>query len=345
MRAAICLKIQEGSQVGEARRTAQALATSLGFSESEAGKVSIIVTEAASNLVKHAGPAGGEILLQPVTVSTVRGMDILALDRGPGIQSISQSIRDGYSTAGTQGIGLGGIRRLSAEFDLYSQPGQGVALFSRVWAVAPPEPRSLPFQVGGLTVPMRGEVACGDGWDYHLRPDGVLEIAVADGLGHGLFASEAAQEALRVFRERKGDELPTLLSRSNDALKKTRGAALALLKLDPKSKMIRYVGIGNIASAIVGSTKSQSLVSMNGIVGHECRKIQEFSYAYETGSLIIMHSDGLGSRWDLASYPGIQNRNPVLIAGVLYRDFSRHRDDVTVVVARQELRRPGTLAA
>jgi hypothetical protein len=76
------------------------------------------------------------------------------------------------------------------------------------------------------------------------------------------------------------------------------------------------------------------MTSHNGTLGHELRKIQEFSFPWEPESLLIMHSDGLGSRWDLSQYPGIMRKHASMIAAVLYRDFERQRDDVTVLVAK-----------
>ena len=75
------------------------------------------------------------------------------------------------------------------------------------------------------------------------------------------------------------------------------------------------------------------MVSYNGTVGHEVRKIREFTYLWPKGGLLVMHSDGLGTQWRLDRYPGLIARHPSLIAGVLYRDFNRGRDDVTVLVA------------
>ena len=77
------------------------------------------------------------------------------------------------------------------------------------------------------------------------------------------------------------------------------------------------------------------LVSHNGIVGQEARKIGVFTYPWNRESLLLMHSDGLTERWDLKAYPALIRRDPGLIAGVLYRDFSRARDDATVLVARE----------
>ena len=76
------------------------------------------------------------------------------------------------------------------------------------------------------------------------------------------------------------------------------------------------------------------MASHNGTVGHQLQRIQEFTLPWNSDSILVMHSDGLKSDWDLKRYPGIWSKHPALIAGMFYRDFSRERDDVTVLVAK-----------
>lgn len=120
---ALALQVREPSQVGEARRRALALADELGFSQVRRGELAIVVSELCSNLCRHA--VQGEVLLRPLPGP---GIEVLALDRGPGMADVAACLRDGYSTAGSAGIGLGAVARLSTEFDLYSRPSGTVAL-------------------------------------------------------------------------------------------------------------------------------------------------------------------------------------------------------------------------
>jgi hypothetical protein len=83
-----------------------------------------------------------------------------------------------------------------------------------------------------------------------------------------------------------------------------------------------------------GAPSGRGLVSHNGTIGVEVRRLQQFDYESPAEALLVMHSDGLQSRWSLEAYPGIMHRHPALIAGVLYRDYSRQRDDLTVCVVR-----------
>ena len=104
--------------------------------------------------------------------------------------------------------------------------------------------------------------------------------------------------------------------------------------IDFTTRILTFAGVGNIAGAIIGPTSRQGLVSLSGTLGHEVRKVRAFEYPWPTGATLVMHSDGLGTQWDIGRYPGLATRHPALVAGILYRDFRRVRDDVTVVVIR-----------
>lgn len=337
MRVSLAIPIEDESRVGEARRTAQRLAATTGFDENDAGKAALAATELATNIVKHAGT--GELILRQIDELGARGIEMLAVDRGRGMRNVAECRRDGYSTAGSPGTGLGALERLADTFDVYSVPDAGTALLVRLWLVPPRAGRSARYTIGVINVAVAGETVCGDSWSMSETGDNRFALVV-DGLGHGERAAEAADEAVRVFGERRaGTNLPDLMSRLDGALRKTRGAAAGLAEIDRTQRLVRYVGVGNVAGAIVtrdSHARSRSVVSLNGTVGGSMRKVQEFSYPYEEGSLLILHSDGLRGLWPLDRYPGLLQRDPALIAGVLYRDFRRQRDDVTVLVLRTD---------
>jgi anti-sigma regulatory factor (Ser/Thr protein kinase) len=348
----ICLLVTEVSQVAQARRVATKLGRQLGFTESELGKVALVATEIATNLSKHA--TGGQLVIHSLSRTGLNALELLALDKGPGITNVGQCVHDGYSTTGSPGTGLGAIMRTSSLAEIYSLAGVGTAVFARViggweseagtWQTGrssspvvpdqPITPDRQSLEVGGVCLPKPGEEACGDAWATDQRPGRFL-LMVADGLGHGPDAAAAAQEAVRVFRGHVMQSPAEIMTKAHAALRATRGAAVAVMEVDQTKQMVRFCGVGNIAGSILLDGKSRSMVSHNGIVGHEARKIQEFSYPWAAGALLVLHSDGLGTRWSLDTYPGLVLRHPSVIAGVLYRDFSRGRDDVTVIAARE----------
>ena len=299
----------------------------LGFDEKRRNDVGIAATEAATNILMHAQV--GEFLICPFAEGDAVWIDLLAIDSGPGIRDVGQAMEDGYSTSGTAGEGLGAIARLADAASLHSIPGKGTTSWSRfLHGKARTEPA-----VGIVSIPFPGEQICGDSFLFHIGESRSLYMVV-DGLGHGSGAAEAANEAVTIARSLLHESALSILRSSHDGLKKTRGAAMSVAIIDRDRRILTYAGIGNVAASLTSGTTSRSLVSQNGTVGAVApRTPQEYTYPVESDTILIMYSDGLGSKTALAGYSGIQTRHPALLAGLLYRDFNRKRDDATVLVA------------
>lgn len=330
------ITVVDESQVAEARRIATRLAEKHGFREEDFARVALVVTELATNLVKHG--AGGELIVGAYEDSSGSSVECLALDKGPGIANVAAALRDGHSTAGSAGTGLGAISRGSHLLDIYSRPGLGTAILARLQQGRPdrdPAGRTPTASLGAVSLPKPGETECGDAWSIRPRANGVT-LMVADGLGHGPLAAEAAAAAVRVFDADYRLPSTEILKRMHLALRPTRGAAVAIADLDMERRRISFAGIGNVAGIIVSSSGMRQMVSHNGMVGHMIKRIQEFSYPFDGTPLVVLCSDGLSTRWSLDAYPGLVQHHPTLIAGILYRDFRRGRDDVTISVARGE---------
>ena len=327
-------KIAHASDVSAARRCGNKLAEELGFDDVKAGRLAIVITEAGTNILKHAGE-GMLYVMRAQSGTTTPGIDVLAVDAGPGIADLALCLQDGVSSAGTAGNGLGALRRQSDDFDVWTARDQGTAFFMRVWqTLAVPDPCGM--EIGALAVPMGGEEACGDGWAVACGHGGTTLVGV-DGLGHGPEAAKAAAAAIDALRARPSSGAAEFLHGAHDALRSTRGAALSAARVDYDAGKVRFAGIGNVAGAVVDGVTRRSLVSHSGIVGNNMRKVQEFEVDFDHGALCIMHSDGIGSQWDLTRYPGLHTRTPALVAGILMRDFNRGRDDAMVLVGRRRL--------
>ncbi len=329
----LLLPITEESGVGEARRAARRIAEHAGAGAVVAERAAIIATEAARNAIRHGG--GGFFALRTLDGSTP-GVELLAVDGGAGIPDLGAAMRDGHSTGGTPGEGLGAIRRLATRFDLWSAPGRGTALLAEVRDAGQGHgPRAEDPAVSALSVARRGEPVCGDAWTV-VRAGGRTVFAAADGLGHGAHAHEAATAAMAAVRANAARSCGEILEAAHAWLRSSRGAAVAVLEVAPGGA-VRYAAIGNVSAAIVGA-ETRRLVSMPGTAGHEARRIQEFAYEWPPGALLVMHTDGLVSHWTLDPYPGLASRAPGIVGAVLLRDFDRgrDRDDVTVLVARRE---------
>jgi hypothetical protein len=238
-------------------------------------------------------------------------------------------MRDGYSTGGTPGTGLGAVARLGSAFDIYSVPNRGTAVFAEM--SSGPDGLARP---GVTCVSKPGEQVSGDGW-YFARGQNSVIISLIDGLGHGHGAHEAATEAINSVERHHTESLERLLHRVHQNLVRTRGAALALARINLDSKVVHYAGIGNISAMICTDNGSQRLVSHHGTAGHVIPHLREFQYAWPKGATLVMWSDGLSTNIDISEHKGLLAKHPSLISSVLYRDHSRGRDDATVLVFRE----------
>jgi anti-sigma regulatory factor (Ser/Thr protein kinase) len=325
--------IQDSSQVGEARRAVELEAQRAGFDATHRGRAAIVATEIATNIARHT--RGGEILYAVADHPEGLAMEILGIDRGPGMADPDRCLSDGYSTSSTPGNGLGAIRRQSEEFDLYSSVERGSVVMSRTFvrernkggAAGPP----LVF--GGVCVPHPGEPVSGDVWRVRWN-DGGYSVLAVDGLGHGLPANAAAERAAEIFEESPFLSPAELVERIHHGLHGTRGATVAVARFHADREQLSYSGIGNIFGRLLSSDGARGLISMNGTAGVQVGKILEFAYDCRADAVLVMHSDGLQSRWEATAYPGLATRHPALLAATLYRDFQRGRDDISVVAAR-----------
>jgi anti-sigma regulatory factor (Ser/Thr protein kinase) len=324
------IPVREHSQVFQSRQRAEALARELNFTEHQAGKVAIVATEIATNLIKHARQ--GELSATVVDERGVPGVELLAVDAGPGITDIRRILIGGHSTTGTAGTGLDAVRRLSDRFAIHSIAGSGTVLMARLTRSAPPEDWKG-FEVGAAVTAMPGEQVSGDAWAFRRHPTGGV-LMVADGLGHGPDAAAAAQKAVRVMRECQSCSPIQLAEYVHQALASTRGAAIGIADIAIETKQVAFVGIGNVSASVMTGGASRPLVSHYGTAGLTAPRIAEFHCPMTLPAIVILHSDGVSSNWQIGDYAGLEQEHASIIAAVINRDFRRGRDDAAVAVAR-----------
>jgi anti-sigma regulatory factor (Ser/Thr protein kinase) len=314
------IAVDESSRVGEVRRAIAVLAGRVGLGETEAGRAAIVANELATNLVKYA-----------------RGVEIASVDVGPGMD-VGRSLRDGHSTTGSRGVGLGAVARSSDAFDAASWEGIGSFVVSRIWAGGDKAPEKAAMggdAPGVVTVPYPGELACGDLACVIPGPGGSMIAAVIDGLGHGVPASDAARAFEAVLRAEAHRSPGEIVEAAHLALRSTRGAAASVVKLLPHAQKMVHAGIGNVAVDVLDdSGRARSCVSLHGIVGAQVRRVREEDHAVPAGSLVVLASDGLSSSWRMERTPGLATRSPALVAAALYRLYRRGTDDATVLALR-----------
>jgi anti-sigma regulatory factor (Ser/Thr protein kinase) len=323
----VWFRVEAAGTASAVRRAAERLAVELGIPEQRIADLSIVAAEMAGNLVKHADQ--GVLLVRAVRTEEQAGIEIIAIDRGPGMADVAHSVGDGHSTTGTLGIGLGAIVRQSSWSDLHSVPGRGTVLAAQVWPSAAPDL----LWAGGLTRPLTGEPICGDAFAVRVA-EGRHQLLMADGLGHGSLAAAASHAAVHAFAAAPAVPPAALVELLHHKLNHTRGAALAVAELDAEAGLVRYAGLGNIAGTVFSPGSRRGMVSLPGIAGHQRRQIREYDYPLGPESIVLMHSDGVVDRWNPADYPGLLSHSPVVIAATVLRDAGTRRDDAGVLVAR-----------
>jgi len=318
--------ITDVSSVGEARRRGLLLADRLGFDSARSGELGLLITEVSRNVLIHGG--GGQTIIAGTKNGHGAVARILALDNGPGIADITKAMGDGYSTAGTMGGGMGAMKRIATSLEIFSSRSGTIVLLEL----------GSPFkqggvQVAGMAIPYPGERLCGDAWTYHQTQERAV-ILLVDGLGHGIAAAEAADEAVALFHKHAEHSPADILSYVHEGLRKTRGAVAGVAEILSGSKKLNFAGVGNTSASLISKQTSRSLVSHSGTLGLATAKIQEFQLDWPADAILVMHSDGLQTRWDLESYAGLLARHPAVIGAALLRDFRRQRDDASVVVVK-----------
>lgn len=327
----VVLPLEEASQIGHARRTAGQLAQQIGFDDNDTGRAALVATELASNVLKHA--THGALHLRALAGRTAQGIEIVAVDRGPGFD-LANCLIDGYSSRGTQGIGLGALRRQAQVFDAYADH-RGAVVMARLYPRGCTEDED--YRYGVSYHALHGETVSGDAWNLCVDGQRVSAL-VLDGLGHGVEAAHASRAGVQAFAEQPFDAPESLLERIHERMAGTRGGAAAVASYDGQGT-VQFAGIGNIAGSLVSTDASHGLASHPGIVGVQFRRVRAFTYPQASGKLLIMHSDGIQTRWRLGDYPGLWRRHPAVVATLLHRDYCRGRDDATVLVVALEATR------
>jgi anti-sigma regulatory factor (Ser/Thr protein kinase) len=321
--------VRDASEVAEARRAAAGLARRIGLASDVQARIALVATELATNLFKHAGE--GLIATNEFVDAGVKGIELLALDKGPGMADVARCLVDGFSTVGSPGTGLGAITRVADRYAIYSRPGTGTAVMTRFLPPSGASP-GLP-EIGVIIDTYPGESVCGDGWVTANGRRGA-SLLLVDGSGHGPHAACAAETAARTFVDNIDKECVPLVETIHRALASTRGAALAVARIDREAQVVRFVGIGNIGAVLASDGEARRMASYNGTAGHAAPRIREFSYPFTGRALVILHSDGLSARWEIDAYPGLAASHPSLVAGVLFCHHRRGRDDATVIAMR-----------
>jgi anti-sigma regulatory factor (Ser/Thr protein kinase) len=326
--------VADTAAVGAVRRAAGDYAGALSDDPGFAAAAAQVATELATNLLHHAHP-GGWILVRALPPD---GVELIAVDRGPGLRDVAAAVEGRAPSAHGLGCGLAAVRRAATHFDLHTDPDRGTVVLAVVRAGHDRRSAQVPSSRRWAGVSIGIDEACGDGWAVVDEPPG-LTVAVVDGLGHGVHASIAADAAIGALAADPAD-LVGYLTRANVAMRDTRGAVVAVCHLDAGREELRCLSVGNISARLFHGGTHSGIAATNGTVGQRAAPppTKIVSRPWPAGATLVLWSDGLTSHLDLAPGADLLGHDPAVTAAVLHRDHTRDRDDATVVV----LRNPGT---
>ncbi len=326
--------VQGESSIILLRSRLLSVAQRLGFPDVQRENMALVAAEMVSNQVKYAGNKGQiQIWQQPGPT-----LDILALDYGPGIANLQQAQEDGYSSSRTLGKGLGSIQRLADEVAIYTQTAggphvkwNGTAVLARFrLGREPRKPGADPAEVGMFSRALSDDRFNGD--RIYLKRDGAgLRWLHLDGLGHG----ENAQNTTADLADHLLDEDPaTALASADRHLRGTRGAVAVIGELAFASGELQLLGVGDMHAAIHHRNRLHKISFAPGVLGQEHKSPTPFHETFEQRGIILTASDGIRRSWDEASFPGLFNQPPQLIAYVLGNIMGRISDDQSLCVVR-----------
>lgn len=340
------LEVAESADVGVARQAAKTMAKALGFDELAKEEVAIVVSELASNLLKHVGQ--GRLTLTPLREGQRSGIQVESVDDGPGIEHVEQAITDGFSAVGSLGYGLGAINRLMDELDITSpRPGgRGTRIVCKRWrTLSTPSVLPCPLDVGAATRPHPAMSVNGDAFVLHKSSENIL-LGVIDGLGHGQLAHQAAQAARLYVESHLDRPLKDIFCGVGRACRGTQGVVMALARLDWGQERLTFASVGNVECRVFGLSRPLNFIVRRGVIGLNAPDPVVTEHRWEPGHVMVMHSDGLATHWRWEDFAHLQEASATVTAQGLLHRLARDDDDASVVVAkgarRPQRQAPGT---
>lgn len=327
-------EVIDAAAVSRVREWVRAVSAEAALPTVAAESLATAASELAWNQLSHA--QGGRVYVRRIERAGVAGVEVIALDHGPGIRSPAEAISGHTADRKGLGQGLGAVLRLSDEVDFEVRAGECTQVRARKFA----GPVAFRSEVGMLGCPAEGEQVCGDDAAM-LRMGEQLVLVLADGLGHGPEARRASGAAADLVHARGCQSPASLLADCDLALRDTRGAAVAVVCANAHSQLLEHACVGNIRTLVAANAGLRSLTCRPGIVGRghlapKSRPQQASTHAFGHGETLVMCSDGLKSRIDLPIASPWRTDHPIALADYLLEQYGRGTDDAMVIVCRQQ---------
>lgn len=333
----VIIPIISDIDIFKARRAGKELAKDIGFLQNGCSMIEIVVSELASNILRHAG--SGTISVK--AVDKKNGIEIVSRDEGPGIENLEEALKGQKKSLHGLGIGLAGVKRMMDELELCPVQGKGSTIIARKWIntrgiAGPKQNKNVHLnglmRYGIVSVPAHGSEINGDAYVIMESGRNIL-MAVIDGLGHGKEAYDASGEAANYIAANHTGSLSVIMEGCHHALLRTRGAAIGLVRADLEAGKITFSGVGNVSARIKGNTVLKP-VSSPGIVGYNFKRTVENEYPYHKGDVIVLYSDGISGGFDPAGIV-TGNNDLQMPAEDAVREFGKDSDDNTIIVGKE----------
>jgi anti-sigma regulatory factor (Ser/Thr protein kinase) len=344
---------------------ASRIAREIGFSASDVQAISTAASELVRNILKYAGT--GHLSIKEIRSDDKRrGIEITVTDHGPGIEDVEAAMSDHFSSSGTLGLGLPGVKRMMDEFEIESESNRGTRVIIRkyvptsrrgirrstlrtaaqksmggrrtvrpqVTVAANGEKDDVPaVDCASVVRPFLGESVSGDAAVVEHR-DGLTFAAIVDALGHGPLAHRVALKAVRYLKKSWSSDLMATVNGLHQALQGTEGAAAGLCVIEFGKGTGRYIGIGNTVMRVFGD-REKRLYSTPGTLGHQMRSPREQSFSIQPDDVVVMYTDGVKERFELKDYPQLRFQKAEKVATTVTEKFGKHHDDAGCIVMRQ----------
>lgn len=358
------IKITVPGDVAIARRLAAEAAERISFQSSRAKEAVLVASELAQNHLAH-NTRNGLIRISGLILKDAPQLTIASLDEGPGIFDVKEAVKDGFSTSGGLGIGLGTVMRLSDKFHICSMKvgtspcpdlGSDVqfdtvavsTLIDRKTDIRGAEACPLEEQndslarqpqrnngpdISALIRPYPGEICSGDA--FHCRNDErFCRMTLIDATGHGVSAANVSQRIMDTMSGLSLDMEPDkILETAGDILAGSDGASVHVLLIDRVLSKIKAAGIGNVNGTLYLDGKRHKLISRPGVLGNG-RSVLKKSEPYDFSSHILcfIHSDGVKPPPDLAPEIALKPVPSDIWAQLFFSPEPSIEDDASLVV-------------
>ena len=321
--------IRVAADVLIAAAAADRIAERTGFPEPERATITLAVRELATNILRHASV--GEI----VVTGSAAGIEVVALDQGPGIPDVDEAVADGFSRDGGLGYGLGTVNRAMDELLITSARGKGTTVTARRRLRPHRRPAGRPpMDIGAATAPKPGYVENGDAYVIHQYGQHCL-VGVIDGLGHGMPAQVAALAARRYVEAHADLPLDGIFRGTSIACRGSRGVVMALARFDWVEQTLEFASVGNIETRVLDAGRPLDFIVRRGVIGHNAPSPRITTHPWPPEATLVLHSDGIPAHWGDIDLAALAVVSASVMAATLLRQLNRNTDDATVLVARR----------